>query len=305
MDKSGHLARAGGTILDQTVRYAVNQKPAGSELDVFSAGYYKLTQRGPGVLHSWKDSFLYFVAYGRIAVKTAEGRFPLEAGDAYLAFPYHCHSITADGDSGSALCYISFSLRDGCPVLDECGLSASFPFAAARRPEQVFKLCIRTYRALADRRRDGNLRASAYLRLIFDQLAGNPGIVTHYQSRHSHLSANAIDHKLLEVISWMSQHCEKSISVQEMAERTGYTPDYFSKAFHKATGRKPLSYLRTIRLERAISLLYRPMSIKEIAQSVGYDDPLYFSRVFRRWTGCSPSEYRLQMRGAGRFEIVE
>ena len=53
-----------------------------------------------------------------------------------------------------------------------------------------------------------------------------------------------------------------------------------------------MNLLISLRLEQAMRLLQTDMRVKDVAHAVGYDDPLYFSRLFRRHYGCSPSEAR-------------
>jgi len=53
-----------------------------------------------------------------------------------------------------------------------------------------------------------------------------------------------------------------------------------------------MNYLLKIRMERAKLLLLEPLTIEQVASSVGFTDALYFSKQFKKWYGRSPSEYR-------------
>ena len=76
----------------------------------------------------------------------------------------------------------------------------------------------------------------------------------------------------------------------------GHSPCHFSTVFGAETGRTFKEYLTDIRIKRAKELL-RTTTLRssEIADQVGYNDPHYFSLVFRRTTGLSPKEFRLQV----------
>ena len=83
------------------------------------------------------------------------------------------------------------------------------------------------------------------------------------------------------------------ISVGEYARERHMTPCWFIRNFKKITRVTPAQYVLSLRIDSATELLARSdSSVTEIAASVGYDNPLYFSRLFRRHVGCSPSEYR-------------
>ena len=77
--------------------------------------------------------------------------------------------------------------------------------------------------------------------------------------------------------------------------QTGYSSSYFRKLFKEVTGLSPIMYFNRMRIEYAKTLLRQDstLSIKEIAASSGFPDPYYFSRVFKKITGYSPSDYLL------------
>ena len=73
------------------------------------------------------------------------------------------------------------------------------------------------------------------------------------------------------------------------------SPDYLSRLFRRATGRPLVAYITEKRMARARELLAStPLNISEISRAAGYDDPSYFTRVFRRETGIAPRSYRLR-----------
>jgi AraC-like DNA-binding protein len=72
-------------------------------------------------------------------------------------------------------------------------------------------------------------------------------------------------------------------------------PNYFSKLFTASVGMPPSRFILKTRMEKAKKLLaFTHLSVGEIAAAVGFSDPLYFSRTFRRYAGLPPTEYRNQ-----------
>ena len=112
------------------------------------------------------------------------------------------------------------------------------------------------------------------------------------------ISSRLIHHKdydLIEpVIEQIRRHPETDLSLEEAARMTGRSPSTVSRLFKKITGRSFKQYQIWFRLQRAGTLLKtRPNSpVLEIAQAVGFDDPFYFSRLFHKHLGVSPSDYR-------------
>ncbi len=83
------------------------------------------------------------------------------------------------------------------------------------------------------------------------------------------------------------------ISVEQIAKQLYLDPAYFSKKFAKRMGISPKKYILDKRIERAKELLtLTDATVFEVSNSIGYEDQLYFSRIFKKYTNLSPIEYR-------------
>lgn len=92
---------------------------------------------------------------------------------------------------------------------------------------------------------------------------------------------------------YFNEHYNEPISIQEYAESRNMSVCYFQRNFKQIIKHTPMQYLLTIRVNNAASLLETTdYSMAEIAAIVGYEDPLYFSRLFRKIKGVSPRDYR-------------
>lgn len=87
----------------------------------------------------------------------------------------------------------------------------------------------------------------------------------------------------------------KQFTIEYLAEKAGYSKSRFAHLFKEITNMTPLSYRNDVRLTNACELLTGTNhSIGNIALSCGFEDPLYFCRIFKKKYGISPSEYRNQ-----------
>jgi CheY-like chemotaxis protein len=94
-------------------------------------------------------------------------------------------------------------------------------------------------------------------------------------------------------VAYMHQNYARPLARWEIASAIGVSEDYLSRVFHRELGLSPWDYLNRYRIEQAKQLLrHTSDSIRAIASQVGFRDPLYFSRVFRRVAGLSPSAFR-------------
>ena len=85
----------------------------------------------------------------------------------------------------------------------------------------------------------------------------------------------------------------EDIAVKDISGYFGYSEAYFCKLFKQYFGHSFVSYLTDYRMQRAEELMRTSsLSIKEIGKAVGYPDPNYFTKVFRRVRGVSPSGFR-------------
>lgn len=85
------------------------------------------------------------------------------------------------------------------------------------------------------------------------------------------------------------------LSLQDVAQHVGYSPNHFSTIFSQETGETFVGYLTRIRLENACSQLSKTeLKLREIAESSGYSEAHYFSYLFKKHYGMPPSEYRAQ-----------
>lgn len=97
------------------------------------------------------------------------------------------------------------------------------------------------------------------------------------------------------VLRYIDEHYAKdTLTVRELGEQAGISPDYLSRQFRKMTGIAVQEYVRRYRLSRAINCLQQGCSVGETAEKCGFHSIGYFSREFKKEMGIAPSRYELR-----------
>lgn len=91
---------------------------------------------------------------------------------------------------------------------------------------------------------------------------------------------------------YIHEHFREKLCIEDLAALNRVSNSYFSRAFHKVVGTTPMKYINALRINEATHLLETGKTIEEIAVEVGFNDPKYFSKVFKKSTGLSPSGYK-------------
>ena len=103
---------------------------------------------------------------------------------------------------------------------------------------------------------------------------------------------------LQRAMGFLADRLDSTVPVSELAALVGVSPSHLGALFRRATGGGVLAHHSALRMARARQLLDgTSMPIAEIAADVGYADPLYFSRHFKRLHGVAPTQYREQHKG--------
>lgn len=113
--------------------------------------------------------------------------------------------------------------------------------------------------------------------------------------RHSYHEYNALleADTIQQIKQYIIEHAHQDISLDTIGKEVGLSPIYISKIFKEQLGVNYINFLTECRIEKAKKLMRDPeKSLKEITFEVGYHDPNYFSKVFKKMCNTSPTEYR-------------
>lgn len=226
---------------------------------------------------------------GRFESATA-GSQQIKAGDAFVAFPGEWHRYRPDPDTGWDEYWVEFDGDHARHIMEQRDLSKSEPVLAVRQHEAIVGLFL----DMTELIRQGQ---PGFEHIIATQ-AGQ--IVARMLAAHRHRGGDGDEAALIR------RACVRILELQDreidfgaLAIELGLSQSGFRKKFRRVTGMPPGQYLQQLRLNRACEWLrHDRLTITEIAAQLGYESVFYFSRLFKRKLGMSPSGYRSEMREA-------
>jgi AraC family transcriptional regulator, L-rhamnose operon transcriptional activator RhaR len=232
--------------------------------------------------------------------------YPMLRGDFYLMAPDDVHGYQAPGELGIVNLLFAPSLFDAATwaqVLELPGLRRYLerdgrpaPHKLALAPGHAAEmegLCESLLTEFAQRGPGWQLAARAvFQRLLV--LVSRASAAYGQQPSHEELPPGPI----AEAVALIHRELERPLRVADLAAAVGLSPNWFGERFRDATGLAVLDYIAKLRLDRARILLEQDAdSITGIALRVGFEDPSYFGRCFRRHTGLTPRAYRQRLAG--------
>ncbi|QHW31096.1 response regulator [Paenibacillus rhizovicinus] len=99
-----------------------------------------------------------------------------------------------------------------------------------------------------------------------------------------------------DIAAYIAQFAHEDLTLQSISDRFRLSREYISRKFKQELNQNVSDYMTTCRIDRAKMLLASPhLKITKIAEMAGFQDEKYFSKVFKKWTGSTPSEYRKRL----------
>lgn len=149
---------------------------------------------------------------------------------------------------------------------------------------------IRIFRKITSELQADNLYAEEMAALQFRQLMIE---ISRANEMHKNSGNAVIPEEIEKLIRYLKEHYSDEFVMERYARENYLSSSSLLRAFRKYTGNTPLQFLIDIRLNHAMNLLKTTdCTIGEISVMIGYDNPLYFSRLFSKHVGVSPREYR-------------
>mgnify|MGYP005772014899 CR=1 FL=1 len=256
-------------------------------LTVYNTGVEKCRRGhtwGPGV----RDHYLvHLVCRGKGTYALQGHEWQLGAGDLFLVPPGETVCYRADMAEPWEYCWVGFQGIDARTLCERAGLTADTPVRRLKDIETPRKLMTAIVQA-SGARLDDALRMTGCLCILFAHLVETAG------GSAARPANGSLEH-VQRACAYIANNYSRAIAIGDITRAVGICRSRLYRAFEEQMGVSPARYLTHFRIEQARRLLETTnLSVKTIAYSVGFEDPLYFSRRFRELVGCPPRTYAQQ-----------
>ncbi len=267
----------------------VDIKDKSKPLIVTSCGTYKLYTRPK--LPTWRpkgrvDFQLLYIAAGKAHFHFGDEEKIVHAGHMVLYRPKEPQKYEYYGKDQTEVYWVHFTGGNVTNLLRSYGLTDDkkvFYCGSELEYQNLFRAMIYELQMCRDSYPE---MLEMYLRQIFIRLQRYFKVSTKSDNFHA---SEEID----KAAAYFNEHYSKPINIDEYARENHVSTSWFIRNFKLYTGFTPMQYILSKRIYNAEVLLHDTQyNITEIAAIVGYDNPLYFSRIFKKAKGLSPSEYR-------------
>lgn len=235
--------------------------------------------------------YLLFVLEGEGTFIQNGKQYPLRARDAFCLFPHVTHEYWTEPKEPLQKIFIAFDGRHATELLSRVGLTPDAP----HRPGILTPETASGMRAFMEEVRRPQGGASDLGRLtrflgLFDRVSRT--------SAAKGLQPDAAIPWLQKGKEYMDIHFAGGITVEGVSAHAGVDRTHFAKQFRKAYGLAPVQYIQQLKMDQAKRLLVQtPLTLTEVAHSVGYPDLFSFSKAFKKQVGLPPNRYRTSENG--------
>jgi AraC-like DNA-binding protein len=247
-----------------------------------SPGYFF----GPAI----RDHFLiHYILDGKGTFEIGDRVFRLSKGQGFLICPGVLTYYKADNKKPWDYTWVGFHGINAAEYLRKANLSNNnpiFEYSLDNYITELFSNMVETNDS-----HNKNLKLTGLLYLLLHHL-----IQTTPQTNCEKITDSRMEFYVKSTIGYISMNYSRNVSIEEIAKHIGLSRKYLSHLFSKSIGMPPQKYLLKFRINKACELINnRSLNIGDISRSVGYEDPLLFSKMFKQIMGMSPKSYREKM----------
>ena len=214
--------------------------------------------------------------------------YSMKAGQGFVIFPGQITTYIADKEHPWEYVWLEFDGLRVKEALDTTTLSMASPVYHAASPS-LRNAMSEEILYIASHSSQSPLHLIGHLYLFLDTLTQSCKRTIPIQS------SKMSDYYIKEAITYMEQNFQNDISIEDIAHVIGINRSYFGKIFRNTMGKSPQEFLIGYRMFKAAELLkLTTLSVADIGNAVGYENPLHFSRAFKNTYGVSPKKWRGQ-----------
>lgn len=272
--------------------YKFSYKTSGQDnlsLSVYNTGYQRCE---PG--YTWgpatRDHYLlHFVTEGKGVLKGPCGTLEIPAGGLFFIRPGELCCYVADEETPWEYYWVGFNGTEAHRMLGLTPFGEQVQLIFPENPDRIRRCLKRIYDARGNSPA-AEARMLGGLYLFLGALMEEPGSGSVRQTT----ARQYVD----KAARFISHNFSRDITIEDIADFVGISPSHLYRVFSQELGIPPTRFLTSYRINEACALLRGSgMSVSEVAASAGFRDPLYFSRVFKKIKGISPTAYERKKAG--------
>jgi len=236
-----------------------------------------------------RDSYiLHFISDGKGIFKCNGNTYELSRGDVFLVKPDTEVFYEADEHNPWSYMWVGFNGIKAMSYLESAGLDGQNVTTKCENTPLIFsyiqQMIMCRHLTLANELR----RESALLQILSVLMEEYKGTLPK-EERYDYPYQIYVD----QALDYIQHNFKSNIKINDLASYIGIDRSYLTNIFKHVTKLSPQEYLMRYRMEQSMNMLRKTdMKIGDVAESVGYHDQLTFSKMFKKFTGVSPSEYR-------------
>ena len=238
--------------------------------------------------NSWKwndvtnlNNKLYLIEEGELLVKVNNESVVAKKGDLVLIPSYALHSCSVASKSGAKKYWIHFAMKRGSlDFFSDYSLPILVHLNNLESACKIFE----------------NTISASQLNEPLKSLETSKGIyeLVLLFLKKCHLAIQKEDNSTIEkAVEFLNVNYKENLTLENLSNKFGYTPNYFVKKFKSVTGYTPIKYLTEKKIQEAKKLLeFTDLSVLSVMKEVGYIDASHFSKAFKKSLGYSPRAFR-------------
>lgn len=252
---------------------------------VTASGYNRLLNRRVVTTNRPKgrgDFQIVYIAAGKGRFFFDDGETVVSHGNIVVFRPGEKQLYKYHPEDQTESFWVHFTGYDAAKILDECGLNQRVFFVGTSDYPAIFSQLIREIQMKRTNYRE-------ITEILFRQLLL---ILSRYLKEGKNANCDTLN-EIERAISYFNENYASEINIEEYAKARHMSVSWFIRNFKNITKLSPLQYVIMLRITNAkVLLMNTDYPVSQIATEVGFDNALYFSRLFHRHTGVSPMKFR-------------
>lgn len=276
-------------VIPRNVLKSVKENPLIHELYITDIGYYPTAKYHFCKRRRGLDQYiLIYIVDGKGYIQVDGKTHTLQQNQFFIIPPFMPHAYEADAEHPWTIYWVHFKGEKSQFFNNMSNQILEINETSIERLKGRINLFIEILEALS---LGYSLENLEYANMCFWHLMASFKYINQFHNINQIAKFDLVK----KAIVFMKNNVEKRLTLRDIATECDLSPSHFSKLFIQRTRHTPIVYFIYLKMQYACQLLdFTTHRISEIGREIGYDDPYYFSRIFKKIMHVSPREYRLR-----------